>query len=146
MEVKVADQEAHVQRVMRNTPWQPLFQRVRNFTGHIDRGQISRFQPRCSVSIDARGSPTGSEDQELGLRWFSIDFITCCLALDDQEVTDLVHKQILAPFMEDLDVLEAQQRLIDNDTRQVPEASLKAAFGSVAARRIVQRLMGQDAK
>jgi vanillate O-demethylase monooxygenase subunit len=58
----------------------------------------------------------------------------------------LIHKQILATFMEDVDVLEAQQRLIDTDTRQVAEVSVKADFGSVAARRIVQRLVEQEAK
>ena len=160
MEVKVVGNEVHVQRVMRDTPPPPLFKRVRNLTGHIDRWQIIRFQPPCSVSIDARGYPAGSEDLEQGLRWFSINSITPvdartshyywtitrCFALDDQEVTELIHKQILATFMEDVEVLEAQQRLIDTDTRQVAEVSVKADFGSVAARRIVQRLIEQEAK
>lgn len=154
-ESRVEGNEVHVQRVMRNTPPPPLFKRVRNLTGNIDRWQIIRFQPPCSVSIDARGFPTGTEDAEKGLRWFSINSITpidersCnyywtitrCFAQDDQEITDLVHKQILATFLEDKDVLEAQQQLIETDVRNLPEVSIRADAGSVAARRIVQRLV-----
>jgi phenylpropionate dioxygenase-like ring-hydroxylating dioxygenase large terminal subunit len=159
MESRVEGDEVHVQRVMRDTPPPPLFKRVRNLTGNIDRWQIIRFQPPCSVSIDARGYPAGSEDIQQGLRWFSINSITPiderssnyfwtitrCFAQDDQEITDLVHKQILATFMEDVQVLEAQQRLIESDDRGRPEVSVRADFGSIAARRIVQRLIAKEA-
>jgi vanillate O-demethylase monooxygenase subunit len=158
MESKMVGNEVHVQRVMRDTPPPPLFKRVRNLTGNIDRWQIIRFQPPSSVSIDARGYPAGSDDIDKGLRWFSMNSITPiderssnyhwtitrCFALDDQEITDLIHRQILATFMEDVDVLEAQQRLIDTDGRNKPEVSVKADFGSIAARRIVQRLIAQE--
>ncbi|MDB5940681.1 MAG: hypothetical protein JWQ13_247 [Ramlibacter sp.] len=158
MESNVEGNEVHVQRVMRNTPPPPLFKRVRNLTGNIDRWQIIRFQPPSSVSIDARGFPTGTEDAEQGLRWFSINSITPiderssnyywtitrCFALDDQEITDLVHKQILATFLEDKEVLEAQQRLIETDDRKKIEVSVKADFGSIHARRVVQRLIAQE--
>ena len=104
---------------------------MRNLTGNIDRWQIIRFQPPSSVSIDARGFPAGTEDADKGLCWFSINSITpidersCnyywtitrCFAQDDQEITDLVHKQIPATFLEDKEVLEAQQRLIETDDR-----------------------------
>jgi phenylpropionate dioxygenase-like ring-hydroxylating dioxygenase large terminal subunit len=159
MESRVEGDEVHVQRVMRDTPPPPLFKRVRNLTGNIDRWQIIRFQPPCSVSIDARGYPAGSEDIQQGLRWFSINSITPiderssnyfwtitrCFAQDDQEITDLVHKQILATFMEDVQVLEAQQRLIESDDRGRPEVSVRADFGSIAARRVVQRLIAKEA-
>jgi phenylpropionate dioxygenase-like ring-hydroxylating dioxygenase large terminal subunit len=158
MESRVEGNEVHVQRVMRDTPPPPLFKRVRNLTGNIDRWQIIRFQPPCSVSIDARGYPTGSEDPEKGLRWFSINSITPidertsnyywtitrCFAQDDPEITELVHKQILATFLEDVDVLEAQQRLIETDGRGRTEVSVRADFGSIAARRVVQRLIAHE--
>lgn len=158
MQSRIEGNEVHVQRVMRNTPPPPLFKRVRNLAGNIDRWQIIRFQPPSSISIDARGYPAGSEDPEQGLRWFSINSITPidersshyywtitrCFAQDDPQITDLVHQQILATFMEDVDVLEAQQRRIETDPAQRREISVRADFGSVAARRIVQRLIHQE--
>ena len=43
-------------------------------------------------------------------------------------------------------MIEAQQRLIDTDGRNKSEVSVKADFGSIAARRIVQRLIAQESK
>ena len=160
MESKVVGNEVHVQRVMRNTPPPPLFKRVRNLTGNIDRWQIIRFQPPSSISIDARGYPAGTEDPEKGLRWFSINSITpinetsCnyywtitrCFAQDDAQITDLIHNQILATFMEDVDVLEAQQQMIETDVPNRGKISVRADFGSVAARRIILRLIHKEAQ
>jgi hypothetical protein len=56
----------------------------------------------------------------------------------------LIHDQILATFMEDVEVLQAQQKLIETDERGRPEISVRADLGSVSARRVVQRLIEQE--
>lgn len=154
MEYEVQGDEVHVKRIMRDTPPPPLFQRVRNFEGNIDRWQLIRFQMPAHISIDARGYPAGSDDLERGMRWFSLNSITPidernsmyywtitrCFDLDDQELTALINKKILATFLEDVEVLEAQQQLIETDTRGIEDVSIRADSGSISARRIVKRL------
>ncbi len=157
MEAKVQGNEVHVRRIMSATPAPPLFRKVRGLTT-IDRWQLIRFQPPASVTIDARGYPVGSDDISQGLRWFSVNSITpidarsCryywtitrCFDQDDAALSQLIHDQILATFLEDVEVLEAQQKLIETDARGVPEVSVRADFGAVAARKVVQRLIAQE--
>ena len=159
MSSEVIGNEVHVRRIMQATPAPPLFKKVRGLHT-IDRWQLIRFQPPSSVSIDARGYPAGSDDISQGLRWFSINAITpidersCryywtitrCFDQDDQALGQLIHDQILATFMEDVEVLQAQQKLIETDQRGRPEISVRADLGSVSARRVVQRLIEQEAR
>lgn len=151
---RVEGNEVHVERIIRNAPPPPLFQRVHPFEGNIDRWQIIRFHMPAHISIDARGLPTGTTDIAGGLRWFSINSITPvdernslyywtitrCFALENDAITKLIGDQILKTFMEDVDILEAQQVMIETDQRQLPEVSIRADSGSVSARRIVTRL------
>jgi phenylpropionate dioxygenase-like ring-hydroxylating dioxygenase large terminal subunit len=155
---KMEGNEVHVQRVMRDTPPPPLFKKARNFETNIDRWQIIRFQVPSHVSIDARGLPMGTEDLEKGLRWFSINSITPidertsryfwtitrCFDLDNEALSKMIHEQIYATFMEDVEVLEAQQVMIDTDRPNRGEISIRADGGSVAARRIIQRLLQRE--
>lgn len=159
MEYRVEGNEVHVQRIMRDTPPPPLFKRVRGFTGNIDRWQIIRFQMPANVSIDARGYPAGVDDLEQGMRWFSTNSITPidersslyfwtitrCFALNDDNLTQMINDQILKTFLEDVEVLEAQQQLIETDPRPSPDISIRADSGAISARRIVQRLAEADA-
>jgi vanillate O-demethylase monooxygenase subunit len=150
--------EVHVQRIMRNVSPPPLFRKVRQFEGPIDRWQIIRFQMPAHISIDARGLPAGTEDAERGLRWFSMNSITPVdertsryywtitrsFDLENEALTKMIHEQIHATFMEDVDVLEAQQVLIDTDRPERAEVSIRADAGALAARRVIQRLARQE--
>jgi len=147
--------EVHVQRIMRDTPPPPLFAKVRGNTENIDRWQVIRYQVPANVSIDARGYPAGSEDLDSALRWFSINSITPidertsryywtitrCFAQDDAELTDLIHRSIHATFMEDVEILEQQQVMIETDRRERAEVGVRADAGSIAARRVLERLI-----
>jgi phenylpropionate dioxygenase-like ring-hydroxylating dioxygenase large terminal subunit len=159
MQWKLEGNEVHVQRVMRGTPPPPLFRRVLGRDDPIDRYQIIRFQMPCHISIDARGLPVGTDDVAAGLRWFSINSITPiderssryfwtitrCFSLEDVALTKLIHDQIQATFLEDVDVLEAQQRMIDIDRPGRAEISIRADGGSVAARKVIERLARREA-
>lgn len=159
MEYQMDGQEVVVKRIMKNTPPPPLFKKVRGFTGNIDRWQIIRFQMPSHVSIDARGYPAGVDDIEQGMRWFSMNSltpldesntmyfwtITRCFDLDNEALDEMIKQQIYNTFMEDVEVIEAQQQLIETDDRGVPEVSIRADGGSIAARRIVDKVMTQEA-
>lgn len=158
MTTKVQGSEVHVQRVMRGTPPPPLFRRVLGTDAPIDRYQIIRFQLPSHISIDARGLPAGTDDVAKGLRWFSINSITpvdernCryywtitrCFSLEDEALTKLIHDQILATFLEDKEVLEAQQVRIDTDVPGRRELSIRADAGSVAARKSIERALRKE--
>jgi phenylpropionate dioxygenase-like ring-hydroxylating dioxygenase large terminal subunit len=151
--------EVHVQRIMRDTPPPPLFAKVRGTNENIDRWQVIRFQVPANVSIDARGYPAGSEDISRALRWFSINSITPvdertsryywtitrCFAQDDEELTGLIHRSIHATFMEDVALLEQQQVMIETDRPDRKEVGVRADAGSVAARRVLERLIASEA-
>lgn len=155
MDYEIKGDDVHVTRIMRNTPAPPLFQRICNFEGNIDRWQLIHFQAPGHVSIDARGYHTGTEN--MALRWFSLNSITPvdertsmyywtitrCFDLDDEALSSLINEKILATFLEDVEVLEAQQRLIETDDRGLPEVSIRTDSGSISARRIVKRLSEQ---
>ncbi|RII83545.1 aromatic ring-hydroxylating dioxygenase subunit alpha [Neopusillimonas maritima] len=159
MEYQLNGHEVHVKRIMENTPPPPLFKRVRGFEGNIDRWQIIRFQAPAHISIDARGYPTGVDDLEQGMRWFSLNSltpvderntlyfwtVTRCFDLENEELDEIIKDQILKTFMEDVEVIEAQQVLIETDDRAIPEVSIRADGGSISARRIVEKLAAQDA-
>jgi vanillate O-demethylase monooxygenase subunit len=158
MTTRMEGNEVHVQRVMRSTPPPPLFQRVLASDAPIDRYQIIRFQVPAHISIDARGLPAGTEDVAKGLRWFSINSITPvdarssryywtitrCFSLDDEALTKLIHDSIHATFMEDVEVLQAQQRRIETDTPGRRELSIRADAGSISARRAIERLIRKE--
>jgi phenylpropionate dioxygenase-like ring-hydroxylating dioxygenase large terminal subunit len=158
MTTRVQGNEVHVQRVMHGTRPPPLFKRVLGREDPIDRYQIIRFQLPSHISIDARGLPVGTQDVAQGLRWFSINSITpvdertCryywtitrCFALEDTALTQLIHDQILATFMEDVQVLEAQQQRIETDTPGRRELSIRADAGSVAARKAIERMIRKE--
>jgi vanillate O-demethylase monooxygenase subunit len=159
MQHKVEGNEVHVQRIMRNTPPPPLFAKVRGTNDNIDRWQVIRYQVPANISIDARAYPAGNEDLSAAMRWFSINSITPvdertsryywtitrCFAQDDIELTELIYKSIHATFMEDVAVLEAQQIRIEKDRPGRHEVALRPDAGYIAARRIIERLLRDEA-
>lgn len=156
----VEDPVVRVERVMRDCPAPPLFEKVRGFAGNIDRWQLIRFEPPANIWIDARGLPAGTNDADNGLRWFVLNSITpetessChyfwaisrCFAQGDAQISSLIHDQIYTTFMEDKDVLETQQRMIETERHGRPLLSVNADAALVAARRITDRLIAEEAE
>jgi len=156
---EVLGNEVHIKRIMSNTKPPPLFAKVRGTDSPIDRWQVIRFQAPANIAIDARGYPAGSEDMSQALRWFSINSITPiderksryywtitrCFALEDTALTELIHKSILATFMEDVVVIEAQQLRMESDHPDKREVAIAADAGALGARRILQRLIREQA-
>lgn len=159
MSHRVEGNDVHVQRIMRDTPPPPLFAKVRGTNDNIDRWQLIRYQVPANVAIDARAYPAGSEDLSTAMRWFSINSITPvdertsryywtvtrCFAQDDAELTKLIHKSIYDTFMEDVAILEEQQILIEKDRAGRQEVGMRPDAGYIAARRILERLIRNEA-
>jgi hypothetical protein len=60
-------------------------------------------------------------------------------------LTELIHKSILATFMEDVVVIEAQQLRMESDHPDKREVAIAADAGALGARRILQRLIREQA-
>ena len=155
MTVKIEEPNVHVERVMRDIPAPPLFEKVRGFKDNIDRWQIIDFLPPSNIVIDARAVPAGTNDLDRGLRWHVINSITpenessCnyfwsvsrCFELENETIDTLIEDQIIATFMEDKGVLETQQHMIETDDPDRRIYDINADAGAVAARRIVKKLI-----
>ena len=126
--------------------------------GKVDRWQICRFVPPSSVIIDVGVSPESAgatiEKHDQGVRGFVIDALTPendtsthyfwgmtrNFDIHDAGFTVRLKKQQGAVFLEDVAVLEAQQRSILAN----PELKMKAFSidtGGVRARRAIDRMM-----
>ena len=119
-----------VERWMLGFTAPPMYDKARRFDGPVDRWQLIRWQAPATVTLDigcadaGTGAPEGDRSQ--GISMWSNHIITpetdttthyhWCFArnykLDDAEVTDLLVKGGLQTFMEDVVILEEQQRAL----------------------------------
>ena len=120
-----------VERWMPGFTAPPMFDAARKFDGPVDRWQLIRWQAPSVVTLDIGCAEAGTGAQEgdrsRGISMWSNHIITpetetsthyhWCFArdykLDDPGVTKLLADGGLQTFMEDVDVLEAQQRSLD---------------------------------
>jgi vanillate O-demethylase monooxygenase subunit len=158
MTFKVDAPNVHIERVMRDVPAPPLFEKVRGFKDNIDRWQIIRFDPPANIVIDARAVRTGTNDIDQGLRWHVINSITPenesssryfwsiarCFELESEMIDEMVEKQIIATFEEDKSVLETQHHLIETDDPDKRIYDINADAGAIAARRIVRDMIAEE--
>lgn len=149
----------HVDRVMYDIPAPPLFQKVRNFGGHVDRYQLVWFEPPAHIWINALAYPAGTEDAERGMQWVVMNSITPSTQnsslyfyslsrhfdVDDTALTEMIEDQLHMTLLEDKVVLEDQQRVIaEDDPTGARLVNAACDAGSVYARRIVQTLLAEE--
>lgn len=156
IKTETTDQTVTVSRVMRDSPPPPLFAKVRGYTGNIDRHQYVHFTPPSFVNIDVRAFPTGTEDMAHGLIWRVLNALTPETDRSthyfwnlprrfapEQEITDLLHKAVVATFEEDRDILTAQQQMLDFRPG-VDHVNIRADAGAIQARRLMDRLLASE--
>ena len=142
----------------------PLYAKAGGFdkqTQKVDRWQIIRFEPPSHVWLDVgvatagTGAPKGDRDQ--GITHTVVDGITPETGssthyfwtfprnyrLDDSELDDFLRKGVHNTFLEDIEMLEGQQRVIDTN-HQAPTIDINADGASVHARRIVDHLLAEE--
>jgi phenylpropionate dioxygenase-like ring-hydroxylating dioxygenase large terminal subunit len=136
----------------------PFWRDALKAAGPVDRWQICHFLTPSSVIIDVGVAPVGAgatiDRHDQGVRGFVIDAMTPesdttthyfwgmarNFDIHDQGFTARFRKQQGGVFMEDVAVLEAQQRSISNN----PHLKLKAFSidtGGVRARHVIERLI-----
>ena len=153
-------ERVHVDRIMRGIPAPLLFQKVRDFSGEIDRYQLVRFEPPANIWIDAFAYPAGTEDAARGMRWMVMNSLTPSspyrtyyfyslsrsFKTEDEALTALIEDQLRLTFFEDKDIIEEQQRIILKDDPTGAELVASACdAGNVYARRIVQERIAAEA-
>jgi vanillate O-demethylase monooxygenase subunit len=157
IETRVDDDRVIVSRWMRGIDAPPFWRDALKREGAVDRWQICYFLPPSSVIIDVGVAPVEAgatfENHDQGARGFVIDALTPetpdashyfwgmarNFDIGDAGFTQRFKKQQGGVFMEDVAILEAQQRSITAN----PDLRLRAFdidSGGVRARLIMERL------
>ncbi len=157
IENRVEGDRVFVTRWMPGIDAPPFWRGALKQDGPVDRWQICEFVPPSTVMIDVGVAPVAAgatlENHDQGVRGFVIDVMTPETAtsthyfwgmarnfdINDTGFTARFKAQQGEVFMEDVEILEAQQRSILAN----PDLKLRAFnidAGAVRARRIIERL------
>jgi vanillate O-demethylase monooxygenase subunit len=161
IQTRVDGERVFVTRWMPGVDAPPFWRGALKKEGAVDRWQICQFIPPSSVIIDVGVAPVGAgatlEDHDQGVRGFVIDVMTPeseasthyfwgmarNFDVSDPGFTARFKAQQAKVFMEDVEILEAQQRSILAN----PGMKLRAYNideGPVRARRIIDRLTAEQ--
>lgn len=150
-----------VQRFMQDIDAPPFWRAQLGKPGNVDRWQIIKFEPPCTIVLDVGVAPAGTgalqgdRSQGVNLRvlnTISPETSTTCMyfwslvrnyKLSDVTLTTLQRETNAAIFVEDQIVLEAQQQRID-EMPDMPLRTLNIDAGSFRARKIVERMIAEE--
>jgi vanillate O-demethylase monooxygenase subunit len=139
----------------------PTFQKVGGFTGNVDRWQIIDFVPPAFLRLDVGATPTGTGAPEgkriggIGMR--NLNAITPetettshyffqqshGFALDDPSVTKNLRDSVLAGFQEDMDIILAQQRILDL-APDAPMLAMRMDTALASFRAMVEKAIAEE--
>ena len=147
-----------VERHMKDCPAPPLYTLLRGYDGNIDRMHRIEFQPPANIVIESKSVPIGANDDSQAMRYWVLNAITpatetSChhfwsVARDfspEEEIHKMFYEGSLRTFNEDIDVLESQQEMMTHKGDAISWVNLGADAGCVYARRIVDRLLAEEA-
>lgn len=153
------DRGIRVSRPVRNTVPAPYHQRLGNFTGKVNRWFIYDFMVPGVLLLDAGVRPVEDEenDNTRALRFHSCQAITPetessthyffmqahNFNIDNAVVTESIELSQREAFIEDRMILEAQQKMIDDNT---PMMNIVADKALMQYRRIVEELIADEAR
>lgn len=150
-----------VERWMLDIDAPPFWRLQLGRPGNVDRWQIIRFEPPCTIVLDVgvalAGTGATQGDRSQGVNGRVLNTITpetgtTCMyfwsllrnyRLRDQTLTTQLRKANARIFEEDRAVLEAQQQAIDARPGQALR-NLNIDAGSVWARRIIERMVESE--
>ena len=162
LETTVEGDRVTLSRWMPGVENPPFWKSVLGKEGMVDRWQVCHFVEPCSVLIDVGVASVGAgaslHDHDMGVRGFVIDSMTpetetSChyfwgmarnFQIDDAGVSQRIKTGQDGIFNEDIEVLERQQKSIA-DNGDMPLRVLNIDSGGAHARRVIERLMKQDA-
>ncbi len=161
VKVQRAHDNVVVTRWIIDQPAPPTFVKVGKFTGNVDRWQIIDYTPPAFLRLDVGATPTGTGAPEgrrvNGISMRNLNAITPetettshyfwgqahDFDVKNPETTEKVFQQIRTAFLEDVAVFTAQQRSI-TQRPDAPQVDINADAGGLQARRIVDRLYGDE--
>ena len=144
-----------VERSMTNCDPAPLFTKVKkDLTSKIDRHQYSCFVPPCTVLIELKVMPAGTQDLKRGLEWRVFHIVTPVdehhtryqwavtrsFALDDEGASNALRDGTSATLEEDKRMIEAQARMIGDDSLDARTLYTQFDRTPALARRIITAL------
>lgn len=146
-----------------DTPPSPVHARAGGFTTNVDRWFNVRYVKPSTVTIDVGSAPIGTGapegDRSKGIGLFSNGTLTPGagnttlyfwhnarnFALDDEELSRALHKDMVNTFLEDSVIVEAVQAVVDGDTQATPQLNIAGDVVSLRARRIIAQLIASEA-
>jgi vanillate O-demethylase monooxygenase subunit len=146
-----------VMRQINGHPPPPLYAKLKDFKGNIDRTQNIEWTPPSNIVIESRSSPSGSNDPEMILEYRVLNGITPASRgvthhfwavprnfAPEPEVTEAFHEGSVRAFSEDVEVLEKQQAMIEH-LGDAPEwMNIKVDEGGIMARRRIKQLLEEE--
>ena len=135
----------------------PLYVKLKDFTGDIDRTQNITWTPPTNIVIESRSMPSGSNDPDMVLEYRVLNGITPATErtthhfwatprnfAPEEAVTEAFHEGSVRAFSEDVVVLEHQQATIEQQTASggAPPRwiDINADRGGLLARSTMKRL------
>ncbi len=143
-----------VRRQINGHPPPPLYAKLKDFKGNIDRTQNIEWTPPSNIVIESRSFPSGSNDPEMVLEYRVLNGITPAKPdathhfwavprnfAPEPEVTKAFHEGSVLAFSEDVVVLEKQQEMIEHLGGAPKWIDINADQGGILARRKVKQLL-----
>jgi len=146
-------------RLMEDCPAPPLYVKLRGFAENIDRTQDINFTPPSHIVIKSKSVAHGQGDSAaLRLEYRVLNGITPATEKSchhfwavprnfapDPAITAAFHEGSVRAFTEDIEVLVRQQEMVDRMQNGERWVDINADSGSIAARRIVAKLLEEEA-
>jgi len=165
VEVRTAGSRIEVDRWVLNTPPPPYFTLLAGFErdARVDRWMNTTFLPPGFVTIDIGAATAGTGardgDRRHGVTSLNLNAVTPetaatahyfwaqaqDFAAQDPTLTELDFKLVHTAFLQDLAIIAGQQRNLDL-AGSAPRLNLAADKAGIQARRIVERLIRDEAK
>jgi vanillate O-demethylase monooxygenase subunit len=157
----------HSGRTVTSTRWMhdidapPFWRTQLGKPGNVDRWQIIRFEAPCTIVLDVGVAPAGNGapqgDRSHGVNGRVLNSITpetdtTCMyfwsmtrnyKLADQTLTTQLREANANIFLEDLVVVEAQQRVL-SERPDAPLRNLNIDAGSMRARKIIEDMIAGE--
>ena len=156
------DKFALITRWMVDIDAPPFWRKQLGKPGNVDRWQIIRFEPPCTIAIDVGVAPTGTGapqgDRSQGVNGYVLNTVTpstdkTCLyfwafvrnydILNQARTTEL-REGVTGVFREDEIILEAQQKAIEAHPDH-KFYNLNIDAGSMWARKLIERMIEAEA-
>jgi vanillate O-demethylase monooxygenase subunit len=150
-----------VQRWLLDDEPAPFLRNLKTWPGNVDRWNIYDVVLPGILLMDSGSAPTGTGAPE-GRRTDAAEFFGCQavtpetettshyffqqshgFSLEDKKVTENLHQSVLAGFLEDKDVILAQQRILDLDP-DVPMLAMRMDTALASFRALMEKAIAEE--